>query len=593
MHKYKSEPQNAFVKMTEKISHFIWIGRSYAQVFPILNIFLYSVFGLLAAFMQPKLSFAEENVRIAVLDFRNQEKIDRASSTYLAELFRKQALMLKSRGVTIMTRENMLELLPSGKSLEQCLGECEVETGRNLGANYIVTGEIYKIGDGIRLIVKAYDTKKGSLISSEQYSGNSVQDLEKNVLSPDAPNVFLPISLIYRKAKTTKDQVLGKEREDGWDPGWGTEQTVVEFESTPAGATVEIDGSPICVTPCSNQITLGRHTVSFKIIQYFPLEEELDIKKNLRLKRKLSPNFATVSVNSSPIGLMVFIDDKEMGKTPTKVMRLSPEMHEIFIKDDKYYDKGYRLTVKPGDHKEINLEPVGRYGALNLSAKSESGKSLAAEVLIDGESAGTTPLRKKLLVGQHEVEVHASGDAEWKGDVKISEHKVENLIITAKKVERGVPFSALAYDHTGCGHLIAADKRDVYSLTASVLTVSLLYPLGIMTSTTQGLAITNGTSGCKPSEEKKVADQLEFIDVSSRRLALESARGEGPILRTYHEILGCRLDSYDAFRNLMKENYKNIFYNTKTSQSLFTKTQELMFTDAKLSSSCSINKFRI
>lgn len=551
--------------------------------------------------MQPKLSFAEENVRIAVLDFRNQAKIDRASSTYLAELFRKQALMLKSRGVTIMTRENMLELLPSGKSLEQCLGECEVETGRNLGANYIVTGEIYKIGDGIRLIVKAYDTKKGSLISSEQYSGNSVQDLEKNVLSPDAPNVFLPISLIYRKAKTTKDQVLGKEREDGWDPGWGTEQTVVEFESTPAGATVEIDGSPICVTPCSNQITLGRHTVSFKIIQYFPLEEELDIKKNLRLKRKLSPNFATVSVNSSPIGLMVFIDDKEMGKTPTKVMRLSPEMHEIFIKDDKYYDKGYRLTVKPGDHKEINLEPVGRYGALNLSAKSESGKSLAAEVLIDGESAGTTPLRKKLLVGQHEVEVHASGDAEWKGDVKISEHKVEHLIITAKKVERGVHYSSLPYRETGCGpewSEVILDKSSGRTVTARSNSNArwsfwwLLPPLGTISSIGQGISITNGTSGCTSRGTNTATDQLKFIDVSSQSLALEAARGSGETLRSFHEILGCRTDSYDQFRNIMKENYKEIFIHAEKSVGVLRKTQDQIFLDANLSSSCSINKFR-
>ena len=42
--------------------------------------------------------------------------------------------MLRSvPGVSLMTRENMLVLLQSsGKKLEDCEGECEVETGRRL-----------------------------------------------------------------------------------------------------------------------------------------------------------------------------------------------------------------------------------------------------------------------------------------------------------------------------------------------------------------------------------------------------------------------------------------------------------------------------
>jgi hypothetical protein len=48
----------------------------------------------------------------------------------------------------LMTKENILLLLPNGQTdLANCEAGCEVETGRRLGADLIITGELRRVGN--------------------------------------------------------------------------------------------------------------------------------------------------------------------------------------------------------------------------------------------------------------------------------------------------------------------------------------------------------------------------------------------------------------------------------------------------------------
>src|SRR5438105_8541065 len=62
------------------------------------------------------------------------------------------AVLEAAPALRVITRENLLVLLAaSGKAIEDCEGECEVDTGRRIGADYVVSGEIYRIGASLRL----------------------------------------------------------------------------------------------------------------------------------------------------------------------------------------------------------------------------------------------------------------------------------------------------------------------------------------------------------------------------------------------------------------------------------------------------------
>ena len=79
----------------------------------------------------------------------------------------------------IMTSENMEVLLKShGTTLAQCAeASCEVEFGQRIGADFVVSGALSKLGSYLFLNLKAHDTGKGVLLSAETIKAKSVDGL--------------------------------------------------------------------------------------------------------------------------------------------------------------------------------------------------------------------------------------------------------------------------------------------------------------------------------------------------------------------------------------------------------------------------------
>jgi len=82
-------------------------------------------------------------------------------------------------GATVMTRENTMQMLKAfGKKLEDCVGECEVETGKLLQADYVVSGRLTRVGTHYKLTLRVHETATGSLIASATASGKTVDELD-------------------------------------------------------------------------------------------------------------------------------------------------------------------------------------------------------------------------------------------------------------------------------------------------------------------------------------------------------------------------------------------------------------------------------
>ena len=116
----------------------------------------------------------------AVLELHN--KLDAADrnlvdASFLTDVVRQQVLE-NAPQLKLMTRENVISLLEaSGKKLEECEGECEVDTGRRLGADIIVTGELLRFGKGYRLNLRLHDTHSAQLLSAAVASGDTPEAL--------------------------------------------------------------------------------------------------------------------------------------------------------------------------------------------------------------------------------------------------------------------------------------------------------------------------------------------------------------------------------------------------------------------------------
>jgi hypothetical protein len=120
----------------------------------------------------------------AVLELRNKlagAERNLIDASFLTDVVRQQALEA-APSIKLMTRENVLTLLEaSGKKLEDCEGECEVETGRRLGADLVVTGELLRFGQGFRVNLRLHDTRTAQLLAAAVASGESAEALEKDL----------------------------------------------------------------------------------------------------------------------------------------------------------------------------------------------------------------------------------------------------------------------------------------------------------------------------------------------------------------------------------------------------------------------------
>lgn len=120
---------------------------------------------------------------VAVLEFRNKlpPDVKDADAGYFTDVVRSNALDALP-AARMMTRENMLVLLAAdGKELSACEGECEVDTGRKLGADYVISGELLRVGTSLKLDLKLHATADGRLLGGAVANGKSVDALDEAV----------------------------------------------------------------------------------------------------------------------------------------------------------------------------------------------------------------------------------------------------------------------------------------------------------------------------------------------------------------------------------------------------------------------------
>jgi len=132
------------------------------------------VFAVLAVSAVP--GRAAEQKHLAVLEFELADgvKLDRVIFSDLA----RSAVNQRAPQLFVMTRESTEALLQAnGKTLADCAGECEVDVGRKLGADYIISGRISNVGSFFFLSMRLFSTADGRLLASADARGKSADEL--------------------------------------------------------------------------------------------------------------------------------------------------------------------------------------------------------------------------------------------------------------------------------------------------------------------------------------------------------------------------------------------------------------------------------
>ena len=123
-----------------------------------------------------------------------------------------------------------------------------------------------------------------------------------------------------------------------------------------------------------------------------------------------------VSFDSATISqARIRIDGVDIGETPLVDVEVEPGEHQLSISKDRYLDFGETITVegrKVEQSFSANLEPA--WATVSLTT-TPSG----ADVLVDGELIGSTPLNAEIIQGQRDLVLKLAGHKAWQEEFDI------------------------------------------------------------------------------------------------------------------------------------------------------------------------------
>jgi len=126
-----------------------------------------------------------------VADASAKDSVSFSDRQYLTNVLREQAVkeLPAVQNYTIMTRENIQQMLPPSKAIEDCEGSCLVETGKNIAADYVCQARVGRFGNSLTLSAELYETAGNKLIASFNGRGSDVNELLA-VIEAKSPEFF-------------------------------------------------------------------------------------------------------------------------------------------------------------------------------------------------------------------------------------------------------------------------------------------------------------------------------------------------------------------------------------------------------------------
>jgi hypothetical protein len=141
-----------------------------------------------------------------------------------------------------------------------------------------------------------------------------------------------------------------------------------------------------------------------------------------------------VDILSHPTGARVFIDNKEQGATPLRGLKVGKGLHHLRAELELFHPHEEDFTVEDGQEITLEFQLQAGYGSLIVDSAPETG----AEVRLDGELLGVTPLEKQQLAsGTYLLEVSKQYFDTVSEEVVISDGKTtRRTIIMGSNVGR-------------------------------------------------------------------------------------------------------------------------------------------------------------
>ncbi len=228
-----------------------------------------------------------------------------------------------------------------------------------------------------------------------------------------------------------------------------------QLESTPAGAEVWIDGKKEGVTPLARkQIGSGQHSLVVRLSEYYEHKETFTVKdgETKSFSIALKEAFGSLLVTSDPSEASVFIDGKEVGKTPFSKPRYPSGTYELRVAKDLHADVREVVEVKDGVKTEKFLVLPKNFGTLTVTAES-------SEIFVNDKPVGFSSYTVNLSAGSYKVMAVRDKHRTVEREVFISNGQREEIKLTPVPLTGALSITTTPFATNGASISLNGEKR--------------------------------------------------------------------------------------------------------------------------------------
>ncbi len=272
----------------------------------------------------------------------------------------------------------------------------------------------------------------------------------------------------------------------------------LSVQTEPAGAQILIDGETVGPSPLfGRQMLAGTYSLRVQREGFETVTEPIVVQGGGQVERvlRLTPDARDILMTTSPSGARVSVDGQERGSTfgqagpdyeevaaamgltpadvsaPLLIEHLAPGRHLVRIELECHEPQllGIEVALDKDRNLPLRFEPI----RLTPSLGSLSVESIpaGAEVLVDGEPAGTTPARvEEVCSGEHDVALRSEA-GQWIGRVDVEKGR---RVTVSERLRRTLAYAGMP--ETGPGGQPPAGEEELARLLLGLEEFTVLAP---------------------------------------------------------------------------------------------------------------------
>ena len=187
------------------------------------------------------------------------------------------------------------------------------------------------------------------------------------------------------------------------EPDWAE----ITVSSEPAGAELRAEGEVLGETPATVQLLSGERLLSLSKPGFATHREQLTIvagEPRIVPSIRLRPASGVLKVQTQPPGASITVDGNFRGGSPATVEVSPDRSHRVVVSRAGYESQERTVRLGRGQQQSLSIALKPRLGRIRVMSRPAG-----AEVLVNGKSAGSTPIDLDLPSTEHTLLLRLEG----------------------------------------------------------------------------------------------------------------------------------------------------------------------------------------